>query len=975
MGISALQERVSELTERGNFEAARPFLEEIDKRFRDGTDEEKATLGGVNFFLGLSYLQEYSRSPDPALLRKAVASLTQATEAGLDEERLISALEFRGDAYRGLSEFGNAADDYERLLSDPLARRLRPEKQREVLQKHSLSLQALKDWTRALPWLREFLDKAEGDEQRALAAGLLLEAYIDSNNVGGVLELLPLITVDNPSRYSVALNVALMKAGDRLADRGRYAEAALLYNATLNRDQIVRYFEEREERFAARVERMRALGSSEERIADDLYELENARLQLEAVRQVEPYTSQLMARVARNYYLAGRDFEAVWAYLRFVDNYPDDPLSPEFEFAAFITATKVGLEDLSRRLGEKILEGGTRNEDFRKRVLLSLAIAYLESGDEEKFFDSADEYLNVFPDSEEAGQVVFLLGNYLVNQGDLDELIDRFTVRLERLGGTPAEDGLHYWMGLAHLFSGRFADARGQFETVLDGEKFPNSVYAEDSAYRRAITFYGEDEIEKARSAFRSFVGTYPRGELRGEVEFFLGEIAASNGELVTAVQHYEAVPVYTENIDYITSAYFQKARLLARNDIPKRAIATYEEYIDRYAEDGQLTRAIYLLGELLKEQGRPGEALTRYLGAILRYGNNPENLGVDPMIDEYVRRYDETQRRLASTVSFLERLESDPDFRLKVATDRGFLYQQFSDNPNLDDALYEELRKSKEFSGELAKGAGPILPFLESYRSQLEGFPQEPPEVVFAREFENAKRTGRRTLAMRLQMALETIGRSPDGLLVIQDSDIDRASPRLLVWIGEQKERVDPDLARRAYRKAIDYPEMVPEKVDAYLNLADLQLEEGATDEALALYAQAEENFPADPAIYRALVAQANVFAQRGRHEEAREKLLQILKTPDWRGEPHAEALYRVGVSYFEEGKYPEAHGFFERTFLGYALFEEWAARAYLMDARTLAQMGQMDDARNTLREALSDDRFSETEVYSELVEYANRI
>ena len=973
MGITALQERASELSERNSFQAARPFLLEIASRLSEGTEEEKESLGPVHFFLGLSYLQEYSGEMDATLLREAVSAFTRSLDAGVAEDREISIREYRGDAYRGLGEFEKAAADYETLLEPPLSRRLRPEQTREILQKLSLSLHALKEWERAVPWLRRFVNEAEGDKQKALAAGLLLEAYIEQDNTSAILELLPLITVDNPSRYSVSLNVALMKAGDKLADRSRYAEAALLYNATLNRDQIVRYFEEREEVMAARVERMRAMGSSEERMADEVYELEETRRQLEAVRQVQPYTSQLMARVARNYYLSGRDYEAVWSYLRFVENFPDDPIASDFQFSAFITATKLGLEDLSRRLGEEILSGSGSNEDFRKRVLLSLAVAYLESGDEERFFDAVDDFREEFGEAAEAEQVVFLLGNYLLNKGRLEELIDRFTLMLGEMKGKPGEDGLYYWMGLAYLFDARFADARKRFEKIVTD--FPESVYREDSTYRLAMTYYGEDDIPRAKKLFQDFVETYPNGSLRGEVEFFLGEIAASDGNILEAIQHYDRVPEYTDNIDYITSAYFQKANILERNDVFKRAARTYEEYIEEYGETGKLTAAIYLLGEVLGKMGRPGEALTRYRDAILRYGNDPENLGVDSMIDTYVKRYDETLRRLMKTIGFLERITKDEDFRVKLATNRGFLYQQFVDEPDLDKSVYEELRQSQEFSKSLAASAEPILPFLESYRAQLEAFPKETPEKVFSRAFDRARRRGQRTLSMRMEMALRDLESPPSNPLVIQREDLDRASPRILVWIGEGRERVDPDLAKDAYRMALRHEENVPEKVDAYLRLADMLMEEGSTDEALELYREAEENFPADPDIYRALIAQGRVYAERGRQEEARKRLMRILKTPDWRGEPHAEALFRVGMTYFEEGRYPEAHGFFERTFLGYGLFDEWAARAYLMDAKTLVQMGEVEDARSTVGEALEDDRYRQTEIYGELVEYANSI
>lgn len=53
-------------------------------------------------------------------------------------------------------------------------------------------------------------------------------------------------------------------------------------------------------------------------------------------------------------------------------------------------------------------------------------------------------------------------------------------------------------------------------------------------------------------------------------------------------------------------------------------------------------------------------------------------------------------------------------------------------------------------------------------------------------------------------------------------------------------------------------------------------------------------------------------------------------------------------------ESAYAEAHGFFERTFLGYSHFTEWSARAYLADAEALVKMGAPQDAVTTLTEAV---------------------
>ena len=78
------------------------------------------------------------------------------------------------------------------------------------------------------------------------------------------------------------------------------------------------------------------------------------------------------------------------------------------------------------------------------------------------------------------------------------------------------------------------------------------------------------------------------------------------------------------------------------------------------------------------------------------------------------------------------------------------------------------------------------------------------------------------------------------------------------------------------------------------------------------------------------------------------------ILKVPAWRGIVHAQALFQIGESYIAEKEYAKAHGFFERTFVGYSHFGEWAARAYLADAEALIAMDRKQDAITTLTEAL---------------------
>ena len=70
-------------------------------------------------------------------------------------------------------------------------------------------------------------------------------------------------------------------------------------------------------------------------------------------------------------------------------------------------------------------------------------------------------------------------------------------------------------------------------------------------------------------------------------------------------------------------------------------------------------------------------------------------------------------------------------------------------------------------------------------------------------------------------------------------------------------------------------------------------------------------------------------------------------------------------------DGSYAEAHGFYERTFLGYSHFGEWCTRAYLADAEALIQMGDAEGAKATLTEAVEQVKeIAPAELYEQLQE-----
>ena len=81
----------------------------------------------------------------------------------------------------------------------------------------------------------------------------------------------------------------------------------------------------------------------------------------------------------------------------------------------------------------------------------------------------------------------------------------------------------------------------------------------------------------------------------------------------------------------------------------------------------------------------------------------------------------------------------------------------------------------------------------------------------------------------------------------------------------------------------------------------------------------------------------------------------MHILKVRDWRGVAWAEACFKIGRCFEQSDEPMKAHGFFERTYLGYPQFTEWKNKAVLADATLLERVGETNAALS-LRENFSE-------------------
>ena len=125
---------------------------------------------------------------------------------------------------------------------------------------------------------------------------------------------------------------------------------------------------------------------------------------------------------------------------------------------------------------------------------------------------------------------------------------------------------------------------------------------------------------------------------------------------------------------------------------------ANFKSYTNRYPEKGRITDAIFQLGRAYEFLRRPNNMLSLYREYIEKFVDDSNNSGVDVLIEGYTEKYNINKATLKKTVEFLDRLENDIDFRTLIVTDRGYLFEYFYGNTDLDQTLYNRLRNHPQF-------------------------------------------------------------------------------------------------------------------------------------------------------------------------------------------------------------------------------------------------------------------------------------
>jgi len=474
-------------------------------------------------------------------------------------------------------------------------------------------------------------------------------------------------------------------------------------------------------------------------------------------------------------------------------------------------------------------------------------------------------------------------------------------------------DRLLFISGYSLFQQGDLAGALVAFQEVR--EKHPDSESEEAAIYWIGMTHLFRQDFEAARDEFSEFCARYIGGVYFEDARFRLGvaeygltEFKAARDHFEKFIEQFPGSVLRSEAHSFLGDIAGSEGRL---ND----AVEHYR-LVPKYTDQmQQINYAAFQIGKILELQER--------------YEEMAEYFNVYMQTYRLEGQYTEALHRLG----FARKMMGDVDGMLKTYEDAIRRYSHRLDALGMDLILRD---------------------WVAAFRSVRGEFPIEWLRKEWAAAMEKKSDVSR----LRMVWALSDLcGEIPPA--AFEETELRHASPAVLEWIGRISLERQSDLARIALEKVVEEFSESPWVEDALASWAELEAKRGNSPRALALFERLFDSFPTGNKAGLAVKRAADMKCALKRNDEAIKDYLRVLEIREWRGPLWPECLYQVGAVLQGQGKLQEAFGYFQRVYVLYGGYPEWAARAYLQSGQILEKLNRRREAVTTYQELLAHESY----------------
>jgi len=568
----------------------------------------------------------------------------------------------------------------------------------------------------------------------------------------------------------------------------------------------------------------------------------------------------------------------------------------------------------------------------REPAIFGLIVASAEANRAAKCRELAEAYLKEFPTGANANTAGYLLGATALQSGDSAAAESYFGRMLETQTDSTYREQLRYLLGNARFSLGKFDQAAADYAKYLTD--YPQGSFVEEAAYRKALCPLFAGKYEEALKQINAYIKAYPKGQFVADAKYRIDvcNFAASDYDKVIAdadswVKEFPHDPMTGEVLALKADAL---ASIPGRED---EAIDTYIASVKAAQSDEVLSHSLLEGAKLMQKQG--------------------EWEKIDSVFQQFAKDNPKSPMVVAAAywIGRAKTKEGKPDEAKQIIAD---VIKQNINDPS--QAAVEQLLT--QLAQLYAKRTAP-----------LPGDQPAPDPAAALQSVLTADSTATPTAKARILFALSELARlrkDPAGQQkALQDIAAnfkpEELSPALLAQVGDylltqsQWDKADAffKYLKETYPKSdyLDY---------AYNGFGEIAYAHQNYPAALQFFTDAIDKAGATAKLKDVTIGQAKTLLAMGRYAEAKKLFEQIAATREWRGDATAYSIYSLGEIEEKQGKLPEAIAYYQRVYVAYGRYLPWVAKAYIRSADCFQKLGKKQEAANTYREMLHNDKLS---------------
>ncbi len=776
------------------------------------------------------------------------------------------------------------------------------------------------------------LVKLTGQEIRNPDAmrGATMLAQLYAQKGDGVKALKALETIHQKIALAdniIELNALTVELGDKFFNKQQFKEALACYRYAYPREQIIRLQNDRiagmQRRIEANMAAVRAnpseitqLAAANNQIKENIA---NAQKLLADFEKLPSITPAIYLRLGRCFYELDRKWEAVVVNQEIVDRFKEGPEREPALFGLIVALADVNLPVRAQQRCEEYLRDFKNNPNAATVGYLLGAVA-LQAGDPKAAETFFGRILESQPKSQFREQIRYLLANAKFSSGNYADAIALYNKYLGEFPKGANADDVKYRIILCALFAGKYQEAMTQLQDYI--AKNSSSNFLPDAKYRLAVCKYAAslyDEVITDCQAWEKQFGNNPQ---LGEVLALLGDAyAASDRESA-------AIPVYirsyqTATTDEVMNYSLEAAsKLLQKRGEWDKVSELYTGFVKDKPDHPTVVSALYWIGKAKAREGKIDEAKQLAADTIKKYIADPSRDAVEQLITQLAQ-------------------------------------------------LCVKKKKPAE-TAEAAPGEPSPAPAAETV---------EDPGAELDRLLSSAANEESPTARARILFAKAELGRlrrQPDEeekniAEIASQFKPEDLSPLLLGAAGDHLlSQGKPDQAAAFYQHLLDNFAKSQMIDYAYHGLGEIAYQKKDYQKALNFFNDGTEKIAAATKLKDISLGRAKTLLALGKLDEAQKGFEQVASVREWRGEATAYSVYQLGQIAAKRGKWAEANAFYQRVFVGYQKFLPWVAKAYLASGESFEKLGKTQEATNTYRELLRNEKLAN---FSEAAEARKRL